>query len=91
MSWKPLVYIITPDNSERTVLRAQLLGADYNVAAFHSSDEALKHLADGMPHIIIIDAAHTQDDSGSFSDLMQNLEEASPMLLLSLGLALRTA
>ncbi len=82
MSWKPLVYIITPENTERTVLRAQLLGADYNVAAFHSSGEALPHLADGIPHIIIVDADHAQDRTGSFADLMQELERASPLPLL---------
>jgi putative nucleotidyltransferase with HDIG domain len=82
MSWKPLVYIITPENPERTVIRAQLLGADYNVAAFHSADEALPRLADGIPHIIIVDAAHAQDGTGSFVDLMQNLEGASPLPLL---------
>lgn len=82
MSWEPLVYIITPENSERTVLRAQLLGADYNVAVFHSSDEALPRLAEGIPHIIIVDADHAQDETGSFSDLMQRLEKASPLPLL---------
>jgi putative nucleotidyltransferase with HDIG domain len=82
MSWKPLIYIITPENSERTVLRAQLLGADYNVAAFHSSDEALSCLADSMPHLIIVDADHAQDETGSFPDLMQRLEKASPLPLL---------
>ena len=82
MSWKPLVYIITPENAERTVLRAQLLGADYNVAAFHSSDEALPRLAEGIPHIIIVDADHAQNETGSFPDLMRRLEDASPLPLL---------
>jgi response regulator RpfG family c-di-GMP phosphodiesterase len=84
MSWKPLVYIITPENSERTVLRAQLLGADYNVAAFHSSEEALPRLVDGIPHIIIVDADLAQDEADSFPDLMQRLEDASPLPLLYL-------
>lgn len=82
MSWEPLVYIITPKNSERTVLRAQLLGADYNVAAFHSADEALPRLACGIPHLIIVDADHAKDETGSFPDLMQRLEGASPLPLL---------
>jgi response regulator RpfG family c-di-GMP phosphodiesterase len=82
MSWKPLVHIITPENSERTVLRAQLLGADYNVAAFHSSDEALSALTDCMPHLIIIDAGHARDESDSFSDLMERLAETDPLPLL---------
>ncbi len=82
MSWKPLVYIITPKYSERTTLRAQLLGADYNVAAFHSSDEALPRLSDGIPHIIIVDADHAMHEDGPFLELMQRLEIASPLPLL---------
>jgi putative nucleotidyltransferase with HDIG domain len=82
MSWEPLVYIISPEYSERTVLRAQLLGADYNVAAFHSSEEAVPRLVDGVPHIIIVDADHAKDEAGSFPKLMQRLEDTSPLPLL---------
>jgi len=82
MSWKPLIYVITPENSERTTLRAQLLGADYNVAAFSSSDEALSGLTESIPHLIIVDADHTRDDTGSFPDLMKRLEQAAPLPLL---------
>ena len=74
MSWEPLVYIISPEYSERTVLRAQLLGADYNVAAFHNSDEAIPRLVDGVPHIIIVDADHARDETGTFFKLMEGLE-----------------
>jgi response regulator RpfG family c-di-GMP phosphodiesterase len=52
------------------------------VAAFHSSHEALPRLTDGTPHIIIVDAEHAQDDTGSFPDLMLRLEDASPLPLL---------
>jgi len=82
MTWNPLVYVITPEYSERTVLRSQLLGADYNVAAFYSSKEALPRLTDGVPHIIIVDAHHAQNKTGSFPTLMQRLEEVSPLPLL---------
>ena len=84
MSWNPLVYIITPQNPERAILRAQLLGADYNVRTFHSSDEALPSLTEGIPHIIIVDADHAQDTDGSFTGLMQHLDDASPLPLLLL-------
>jgi len=84
MSWNPLVYIITPKYSERAVLRAQLLGADYDVAAFKNAADALVRLVDGIPHIIIVDADHAQDKSGSFPDLLLRLEVASPLPLLHL-------
>ena len=84
MSWKPLVYVITPEYSERTMLRAQLLGADYNVAAFHDSEDALARLAEGVPHIIIVDAGHAQDETGAFRKLMDRLDTAAPLPLLHL-------
>lgn len=82
MSWKPLVYIITPEYAERTVLRAQLLGADYNVAAFYSSEEALPRLVEGIPHVIIVDADHALDKDGFFPVLMERLKDALPIPLL---------
>ena len=84
MTWKPLVYIITPENSERAVLRAQLLGADYNVVAIHDPGEAEKRLNEGIPHIIIIDHRHVTSEDGGFVSLMDKLEDAAPLPLLFL-------
>jgi len=82
MTWNPLVYVITPHYSERTTLRAQLLGVDYNVTAFHSSDEAVNRLSDGIPQIVIVDAHHASDEKASFSSLLQHLEHVSPVPIL---------
>ncbi|UCG38484.1 MAG: response regulator [bacterium] len=82
MSWKPLVYIITSANNERVVLRAQLLGADYNVTAFHDASEALRRLADGVPHIIIMERKQVAEDNGPLRELMDRLEEAAPLPVL---------
>jgi len=84
MTWKPLVTVITPVNQERAVLRAQLLGADYNVAAVHDPAVALSRLAEGTPHLIIADCRQAETDSETFGDLMDHLEGASPLPILYL-------
>ena len=84
MTWKPLVYVITPGNDERAVLRAQLLGADYDVTAVHDPIEAVKRLDEGVPHIIIIDHRMVAAEDGGFVDLMGQLEEVAPLPLLFL-------
>jgi putative two-component system response regulator len=84
MTWKPLIYVITPGNDERAVLRAQLLGADYNVAAVHGPVEAAKRLDEGVPHTIIIDHQLVAAEDSGFADLMHKLEEVSPLPLLFL-------
>jgi two-component system cell cycle response regulator len=84
MTWKPLVFVITPANSERAILRAQLLGADYNVVAAHDPAGAGDRVAEGVPHIIIIDHRQVANEDGGFIDLMKRLEEADPLPLLFL-------
>ncbi|MDT8395387.1 MAG: response regulator [bacterium] len=84
MTWNPLVFIITPENSERAVLRAQLLGADFNVVAVHGPSEAVDRVAEGVPHIIIIDHRCAAGEDGGFVRLMGQLDEAAPLPLLFL-------
>jgi response regulator RpfG family c-di-GMP phosphodiesterase len=82
MTWKPLVTVISPTTCERAVLRAQLLGADYNVITVHDPDEALAHLPEGTPHLIIADRRQAEEESISLSNLMNRLETASPLPIL---------
>lgn len=82
MTWKPRVTVISPTTCERAVLRAQLLGADYNVITVHDPDEALAHLPEGTPHLIIADRRQAEEESISLSNLMNRLETASPLPIL---------
>ena len=84
MTWKPLVTLITPVNQERSVLRAQLLGANFNVTAVHDPAGALSRLADGIPHLIIADRRQVEKQSKTFAKLLNQLEDTSPVPILFL-------
>lgn len=84
MSWKPLIYIIDPDADERNVLRAQLLGSDYNVIAVHDPGQAAERVSGGIPHLIIIDQKQADSDSPEFSTLLHRIESASPLPFIML-------
>ena len=84
MSWKPLIHIISPDADERGTLRAQLLGADYNVLVAHDPGEAIDKLKEGTPHLIVIDQEQADADSADFAALVHHLEGASPLPYLLL-------
>jgi response regulator RpfG family c-di-GMP phosphodiesterase len=82
MTWNPLVTIISPTTCERAVLRAQLLGADYDVITVHDPVEAIARLSDGIPHLIITDHGQAESVDSSFSQLMDRLDGASPLPVL---------
>ena len=82
MTWNPLVTVISPTTCERAVLRAQLLGADYNVLTVHGPAGALARLPEGIPHLIIVDHGQAETEMESFRHLMNRLEGAAPLPIL---------
>jgi len=84
MAWKPLVFVITPFNQERSNLRAQLLGADYNVTAVSEPVDAVSRLSTEIPHLIIADHDQGLKEKDAFVELMAKLDGAAPLPILFL-------
>lgn len=84
MAWKPLIFVITPSHQEKITLRAQLLGADYNVVSLNNPSDAIPRLAQETPQLIIADHAQALREREAFLELRDRLKEAAPLPTLFL-------